>query len=266
MYWIEIEMVDREGAKLAEEQFIIRLKENICAELDVGTLHISDCVNHLRDITNGTLLRRELETNYPVGKGVVVRIHSKPGLFSKDQLQIVLTGKVIVRLDRFVEGSGDNESISLSELDSMLSKESDLANRNRYESILGLYSPTGWAEEAKAFVLNDPPGTGWASNTVHPILIGPAITELVWDTRSEKLSKYVQYFWGLTLEERKKTCQDEIHRAILVQEFANLEKIAQRRGFDLDFVKRIAKELASGSKELSVARVSGVGWVLKKKI
>ena len=259
-------MVNTKKVKLKEEQFITRLQENLTAVEDAGSIQVGDSLAELRKLTDGKLLRNELEARYPLGKSLSKRITPKSRPFIKDSQPIILTGKVVIRLDRFVEAGGDEESISLDELSSTLTKESDVANRSRCECILGLYSPTGWAEEAKAFVKNEPPGSGWASNSVYPILIGPEITELVWDTTSDKLSKYIQCFCGLTLEERSRVCKDEIQRAILVQEFANLEKIAQANGFDLDFVKKIAKELASGSKDLAVAKVSGVGWVLKKKI
>lgn len=259
-------MADTTEAKVREGRFIGRLAENLVAVENAGGIQESDKLAELRKLTGGKLLRNELEAKYPLSRSLSIRVTPRSGLFGKEEPSIVLTGKVVVRLDRFVEAGGDEEAISLAELNTALSKESDLANRSRFESILALYSPTGWAEDAKVFVQNEPPGSGWASNSVYPVLIGPEITELVWDKKSDNLSKYIHCFCGLTLKERGRICEDEIQRAILVQEFANLEKIAQTNGFDLDFVKRIAKEIASGSKDLAVAKVSGVGLVLKKKI
>ncbi|MBN2590025.1 MAG: hypothetical protein JXA96_09190 [Sedimentisphaerales bacterium] len=267
-------MVESIEVKIVEDKFISRLQENF-AECESGfRIQESDCLSELRKLTSAKLLRNELETKYPLGKSLSIRIIPKEERSGKwfkkttaaQQNQIFLTGKVIIRLERFVEKGSDDEPLSLSELHSILTKETELANRNRYESILGLYSPTGWSQDATDFIQNDPPGSGWASNRIYPVLIGPEINELVWDTKSEKLSKYIQYFCGLTLEERSRICKNEIQRAILVQEFANIAKIAQSHGFELDFVKKIAKEIASGSKELVITKVSGVGLVLKKKI
>jgi hypothetical protein len=259
-------MIKSTEVKILEDQFVARLRRNLSMSDNLGGIRESDSLPELRKMTSGKLLRSEFEAKYPLGKSLSVRMTPKSRLFSKESQAITLTGRVIVRMERFVEKGSDDEPISQTELSTTLAKESDLANRNRYESILGLYSPTGWAEEAKSFVQNEPPGSGWASHSVYPILIGPEITELVWDKKSDKVSKYIQCFCGLTLEERSRVCKDQIQRAILVQEFANLERIARTNGFDLDFVKRIAKELTSGSKDLAVAKVSGVGWVLKKRI
>ena len=259
-------MVNYEKPKLKEEQFIERLRENLKIVETTGGLQAGDNLTELRKLTGGKLLRNELEAKYPLGKSLSVRIIPKAGLFAKERQPVVLIGKVVIRLDRFVEKGSDEEPILLAELNSILSKESDLANRSRYETILGLYSPTGWAEDATAFIENEPPGSGWASNSVYPILIGPEIRELVWDTKSDKLSRYVQCFCGLTLTERVEVCKKQINHQITVKEFANLKKIAQSNGFALDFVKKVAKEIASGSKDLVVAKVSGVGLVLKKKI
>jgi len=259
-------MINNSVVKVCEQQFIERLLENLAAAENAGGLQESDSLSELRKLTGNTLLRNELIAKYPLGKSLSVRITPKSGLFSKESQPIVLTGKVVIRLDRFVEKGSDEEPFFLAELHSILIKESDLANRSRYESILGLYSPTGWVEDVKAFILNNPPGSGWASNRVYPILIGPEITELVWDNNSDKLRKYIQYFCGLTLEERSRICKDQLQRAVLVQEFANLEKIANEKGFRIEFVKDIAKKMTTGDRDLVLRKVPGVGLVLKKRM
>lgn len=259
-------MIDTTRTKLSEDQFITRFRENLAAVDNAGGIQEADNLSELRKLTGGKLLRNELEAKYPLGKTLSMRITPKSRLFDKSEQAIVLTGKVIVRLDKFVEKGSDDEAISLSELNTILSKESDLASRSRYESVLGLYSPTGWAEDAKAFGANDPPGSGWASSKVHPVLIGLEITELVWDKNSKKLGEYIQCFCGLTLTERQQVCKDAIKRAILVQEFANLGKIAEENGFDMDFVKGAAEKIGSEEKNLKLTKVKDVGLVLKKKI
>ena len=259
-------MADREAAKLAEEQFISRFRENIAESLGSATLRTSDCVDRLRDLTRGTLLRRELEAKYPLGKSVAIQIGGTCGLFGKQTGRVMLTSRVMLRLERFVEQEVDNEPLSIAILHGVLTEEADAAVRSRNESVLGLFSPTGWAEAARQFVRNDPPGSGWAARSVHPILIGPRIAELFWDTRDGKLRPYVPRFCGLTVEERKSVCRDDIQRAIVIQEFANLEKIAGARGFDIDFVKDVAGDLCKGSKDLKLAAVRGVGPVVKRTI
>jgi hypothetical protein len=255
-----------EDIKLAEEQFISRLRENIAGGLNSAAVRTVDCLNSLRDLTGGTLLRRELESKYPLGKSVSIQINSKGSLFGKQAARVVLTGRVMLHLEKLIQQGGDDEPLAVAVLHRVLTEEADTAARSRYESVLGLFSPTGWAEEAKQFVRNDPPGSGWAASAVHPILIGPRVTELFWDTRDDKLRPYVQRFCGLTVEERKSICRDEIQRAIVIQEFANLEKIADARGLDIDFVKDVAADLCKGSKDLRFATVRGVGPVVKRTI
>ena len=89
---------------------------------------------------------------------------------------------------------------------------------------------------------------------------------MVWDKKSEKLGKYIQCFCGLTLDERKQVCKDAIKRTILVQEFANLAKIAEENGFDMDFVKGVAEKIGSEEKILKLTKVKDVGLVLKRRI
>lgn len=263
---IEVEMVDTEVAKLAEEQFVSRFRENISESFRSATVRTSDCVDRLRDLTKGTLLRRELEAKYPLGKGVAAQIDAKPGLFGGRMEKVVLTGRVMLRLERFIEQDRDDQPLSLMELHRVLSEEADVATRNRCGSVLGLFSPVGWAEDASQFVKNDPPGSGWASGVVHPILIGPAVTDLTWDGKDATLRAYIQHFCGLTQDERRRVCRDEIQKAVVVQHFANLQKIAEARGFVLDFVEDVAKDLCQETADLRLATVRGVGPVVKRRM
>lgn len=116
------------------------------------------------------------------------------------------------------------------------------------------------------FVKNDPPGSGWASGVVRPILIGPAITNLTWDGKDATLGAYIQHFCGLTQDERRRVCRDEIRKAVVVQDFANLQKIAEAKGFVLDFVKDVAKDLCQETTDLKLATVRGVGPVVKRRM
>jgi len=258
-------MADDVEVILKENQFIRRLEENLLCFENAGGIQESDNLAELRTLTRGKMLRSELEAKYPVGKSLSVRIVPKAKLFGKEQLPLVLTGKVIVRLERFVEKGSDDEAISLSDLNVILSKESDLANRSRYELVLGLFSPTGWMEDAKRFIANDQPGTGWASSYVYPVLIGPEVTELAWDKKNEKVKSCIQYFSGLTTQERSRVCKEKIEREILVQDFANLERIAKTEDFDIGFVKKIAESLSNERKNLTLTTVRDVGLVLKRR-
>ena len=257
-------MIDGTKVKVMEDKFIGRLRENMAAVENLDGIQAEDNIAELRKLTGGKLLRSELEAKYPVGKSLSVRIVSRRKLFGKGQLPLVLTGKVIVRLDRFVEKDSDDEAISLGELNVILNKESDLANRSRYELILGLFSPTGWMEDARKFVENDSPGAGWASSYVHPILIGPEITELTWDKKSEKIRGHMQCFSGLTMQERSRVCKEKIEQEILVHDFANLERIAKVEDFDIGFVRKIAESLSNKRKDLTLTTVRDVGLVLKR--
>ncbi|MFA5292143.1 MAG: hypothetical protein WC496_03820 [Phycisphaerae bacterium] len=259
-------MINSAKKKICEDKFIGRLRENLAMVENHGPIQEGDNLSELRKLTEGKMLRSELESKFPSGKFISIRITTRAGLFGKRQRPIELTGKVIIRLDRLVKSGNDDEPISLGELSAILSKESDLATRGCFDCILGLFSPTGWNDEAKRFVINEPSGSGWASNAVYPILAGPEIPELVWDRKSTRLSEYIQYFCGLTLDERGRVCRDAIKRAVMVREFANLEKIAIENSFSLEFVKDIAGQFAAESEDMVLSKVSGVGFVLKKKI
>ena len=190
----------------------------------------------------------------------------KTGLFAKAADPVILAGRAVLHLERLVEADADDEPVSLMELNALLNREMEMAQRYQQACILGLFSPTDWSAEAKVFIANDPPGSGWASEHVHPILIGAQVTALQWDRQNERIQSYIETFCGLTLHERKKVCHDRLERAILVQAFASLRAIAEEMGFSQDFVREVAKDMASQDKRLTVKKVSGVGWVVKKAL
>ena len=254
-------------SKLAEDQFMSRLEDNLMALPGIGVLEKAERIAELRKLTRGQMLRTELEAKFPLGRSLSAQGgRSKTGLFAKAADPVTLAARVVLHLERLVETDADDEPISLMELNPLLNSEKELAQRYQRMSVLGLFSPTGWSDDAKTYIANDPPGSGWASEHVHPILIGPQVTRLQWDHHNERVQPYTETFCGLTLQERKKVCHDRLERAILVQEFAGLQAIADETGFSQDFVREVARDMASDDKRLTVKKVSGVGWVVKKAL
>ena len=222
----------------------------------------------LRRLTGGQMLRGELEKKYPLGKSLSVRLTKEQGgLFSRKRQgggTTVVCGKVMLRLERIVESGSDSEPMGLAELDDVLARESDQAGRGRYSSVLGLYSPTGWAQEALEYVENDPAGSGWASTNVSAILIGPTVTESVWDSKDEQAGEYASCFAGYTEAERVEACKQAIKRMLSVQEFADLARLAAQKGIALAMVQKVAEMLLDEEEGLKLTNVRDVGLVLKR--
>lgn len=253
--------------KLAEDQFLARLQDNLRGVPGIGVLATEDRIRELRKLTGGQMLRAELQARFPLGRSVSAQVaRVKMGFFAKATDPVTLCGRVVLHLERLVASDGDEEPVSLAELNALLAGEKDLCQRYQRVCILGLFSPTDWDDDAKRFVRNDPPGTGWASEQVCPVLIGPQVTTLHWDHNSDSLPSYLDTFCGLTLQERQKVCQDKLARSILVQEFADLRAIAAEKGFSQDFVRSVAKDMAAADNRLTVKKVAGVGWVIKKAL
>jgi hypothetical protein len=258
-------MPDLEEIKLAEDQFIARLRENINDLPGVGHVQADDRMGELRQETHGKLLRQELEAKYPLGKTIVAQVTPRrSGFFARAGSAVTLTGQVLVHLPRCIEHEGDDQPATVAQLHHQLNREARQRERAGTTALLGLFSPTGWDAAATQWARNDPPGSGWASGTVSVILIGPRVTDLVWDTRDARTQQYLECFCGLTRTERQDVCREKIERALLVQEFAHLDSIAQDQGFSLAFVKDVARSVTSRAKDRVLKKVSGVGWVVKK--
>ena len=266
-----------EVMKRREDQFIARLRDNL-GELAGSrspegagagaAVRAGDEMTVLRRLTGGQMLRGELEKKYPLGKSLSVRLTKEQGgLFSRKRQgggTTVVCGKVMLRLERIVESGSDSEPMGLAELDDVLARESDQAGRGRYSSVLGLYSPTGWAQEALEYVENDPAGSGWASTNVSAILIGPTVTESVWDSKDEQAGEYASCFAGYTEAERVEACKQAIKRMLSVQEFADLARLAAQKGIALAMVQKVAEMLLDEEDGLKLTNVRDVGLVLKR--
>lgn len=266
MFLQESMMPSNSELKQLEDQFIARLRDNVQALPEAGVVQTGDDLSLLRKLTDGKLLRSELEDGFPLGRSLSVQMAAKKaGLFAKATDPLTLKGRVMFHLESVVEHSEDDRPMGVSGLSTLLKQEENDAQRYRVRLVLGLYSPTGWSEHARRLISNDPPGSGWASRAVFPILIGASTTESLWDRNGEAIGPYVECFCGLTLEERKRVCRERLERAVLVQEFANLQTVADECGFTLDLVTGVAKDMAVGAKDMVVKKVAGVGVVLKKK-
>ena len=260
-------MPSKSELKQLEDQFISRLRDNVQGLPGVGGIRSGDDLSALRKLTDGKLLRSELEEGFPLGRSLSVQMAAKKaGFFAKATGPLTLKGRVILHLESVVEHGEDDEPMGVSRLSTLLKQEANDAQRYRAKLVLGLYSPTGWSEDARRFVRNDPPGSGWASRAAFPILIGSSTTDLLWDRNGDAIGPYLECFCGLTLEERNRVCRDRLERAVLVQEFANLEAVANECGFALDLVTVVARDMAAGGKDLVVKKVAGVGVVLKKRV
>ncbi len=258
--------MDSQQVKMQEARFCSRLVENMAAIKQAGSVEQTEQVAKLRRLTDGRMLRNELESKYPLGRLLWLRITAKSGLFTRRPEAIVLKGQVLVRLERLVGDGSDGEPFTVEQLNCVLTEQADWAGRNACRMIVGLFSPTGWADSARAFISNEPPGSGWACSSVYPILIGPEITDLMWDRGNDDIKPYVPYFCGLTVTERDRVCRDYLHRRLVVNDFANLQDAADELGFGIEQTKAVAGEIAADSDKYALKKISGVGLVIKKKI
>ncbi len=258
--------MDTARIKQMEDKFIMRLSENLKAVKGAGVIESDDEIGRLRQLTGGKLLRNELESEYPAGRELSVRIQPAGRFHRAEKAATIIRGKAVLRLDKITEQGGDEDPLELDELAGFLSAESARCGRNLSRVILGLFSPTGWTPDSVSYILNDPPGSGWTSGVAHPVLIGPEITALNMDKKNETVKPYMQCFCGLTFPERMEVCRESLERDLRVKEFASIRGIASENGFEYSFVMDVARKLAGERSDYAVKKIPGAGVVLKKKL
>ncbi len=251
---------------MKEEQFISRLRANLSDLAGGIQLREGDGIAILRKLTNNQLLRNELCARYPLGKELGLRLAPVKKLFGESLPGVQLAGKVVLRYDLLVADGGYDEPMGQGDLHTLLKEREQSLGMANEALILGLYSPTGWNQGARDYVVNDPPGSGWPGGRVLPILIGPDITSLVWDRKQELILRHVPIFSGLTRQEREAACRDAMVHELRVREFAGLEQLALEHYWESGLVEKVARKLAEEDHRLTVVKIKEVGMVIKRRV
>lgn len=144
-------------------------------------------------------------------------------------------------------------------------REAKLRNRLDLHAVLGVYSASGWADAAIAYARNDPPGTGYAHASLHLVLVGPAPSDLVTGAHDELARSFRPVLRGRTDDEEAAIAREHLEKALALENYAVLERVARETGLDDTTVERAARALASGEAGLRMETVSGAGPVLRRK-
>lgn len=226
----------------AVDEVVRRLEANLKAarrlETPLGAVELGEQVYVRRNVGDAAL-----QATLEARKGIVLR----------SSMQIALE---LAALDQ-----GDAERLK-----ALVAKhEAKLRNRLDLHAVLAVYAASGWDEEAVRYARNDPPGTGYAHRGLHLVLVGPGATELVMGAHDELALSLRAVLRGRTDEEDDAIAREALRKALALDGYAVLERVARDAGLDGRVVERSARELASTDSGLRMETVSGAGMVLRRK-
>ncbi len=226
----------------AVDEVVRRLEANLGAarrlETPLGAVELGEHVYVRRNVGDAAL-RATLEAR----KGIVL----------KSSMQIT------IELAAVEEGDAEG-------LKSLVTKhEAKLRNRVDLHAVLAVYSASGWDEAAVRYARNDPPGTGYAHRALHLVLVGPGASELVMGAHDELARSLRAVLRGRTDEEDDAVARESLRKALALDNYAVLERVARDADLDETVVERAARALASTEAGLRMETVSGAGMVLRRK-
>ncbi len=143
--------------------------------------------------------------------------------------------------------------------------EHRVRNRLDLHAVLAVFSASGWQEEAVAYARNDPPGSGYAGGRVHLVLVGPAATDVVTCGHDEVARALRPVLRGRTEDEEEAVAREAIERALTLDDYAVLDRVASGGGLDPACVERAAREMASRDEALRIEKLRGAGRVLRRR-
>ncbi len=144
-------------------------------------------------------------------------------------------------------------------------EEARLRNKLDLEAVVALFSASGWDDGAVRYVRNDPPGSGYTHRTVHLVLVGPAPNDTVRCAHDELTLSLKPVLRGRTDEEEEAVARERIERALTLDGYAVLERVARDADLDGTCVERAARSMASKDRQLRLENLSGAGTVLRRK-
>jgi len=174
---------------------------------------------------------------------------------------IVLKSSMQITIELAALEEGDAEGLK-----SLVTKhEAKLRNRLDLHAVLAVYAASGWDEAAVLYARNDPPGTGYAPRALHLVLVGSGASELVMGAHDELARSLRAVLRGRTDEEDDAVARESLRKALALDNYAVLERVARDADLDEAVVERAARALASTEAGLRMERVRGAGIVLRRK-
>ena len=264
-------------ARVAEET-LVRLVENSLESItDVrdpcrGTvLHVKDWSKAVRRTTRPSSFKyesgssgtkRDPVAGGPKGAGLICDLR-KRNWFGWLRGRVVIEVHNLAHLERFDQEGYDDQSVSRMELESLLNETARHAAEQGTWQMLILYSPTGWADEARDFATGKGSGP-FRDRLVSVVLFEDDSAQFLFDEVDERLFLFKEAFStdldGATLEKARAFVDDylEVHNSL------SLEAVVSQLGISRKAGVRVFKILEAEDRcDLNV--LEDVGMVLSSK-
>ncbi len=159
----------------------------------------------------------------------------------RDDLEVVVKGKVIAHRDAYLKTFYDDRTVSLAEVMEYLDKAVDSASKGRVNYVVGIASPTGFDEGVRKYVDSEDLHRNFVNYYVEVVLVDLLTGEVFYNRNDDRVKSYVDLFKPELERERIEKVKDAVRREVMLS-----GGVAMERVMEMDsplVVKRALKEL-----------------------
>lgn len=229
-----------------------------------GSYSKIDDKNKIYDIFKNDMTVSEVETQVPLN----VRSRYEIGerrfiLFGKKEPKTIIESMVFNHWKDYAKNGFDTRPVILSELNSILVRVINNAEKGKYFHVISIASPTGWDERIKTYIKSEDFNKNYVSRYISICLVDNETGELIYNDADERIKDYIHLFEPEFDNERVLKCKEHIKKEHEYDDHTVLEDIIEETGFEIHIVKKAFYELESEG-YAKVIFVKSVGIVLKK--
>ena len=146
------------------------------------------------------------------------------------------------------------------ELLALLDSKARINQRQGTFTVLGLFSPTGWDEEAAQSVCGK---ERFISPNLAPILISDSV--LNFDKDSVLSAFFAQFFNFELLRDRVKNCKEAIENELIGVQYVSLENLRSNLRYPATFIEKVMLEMARNNDFIVFEEEKDIGKILRRR-
>ncbi len=200
----------------------------------------------------------------PVNAGSVYAIeHKDLAYFGKPHKTVVAEAFSYCSISDYADLGFDTRAVTLTTLMGVLRPIIQQAEAGDYYHVLGIASPTGWADDVIAWVNGDGSGNAYLSRNVAVCLIDSVIGEIYYNRSDNRILSYIDYFRHEFDRERVEKLKPIIRADFENVEYLEFEKMFEKTKEER-FIIRLAFYELEREKVGRIKFVEGVGMVFMR--
>lgn len=224
----------------------------------------TDEKDKIYDMVRNDMAISEVETQVPLNiRSRYVIGERRFKLIGKKEPKTIIECMVFNHWREYAKNGYDTKSVILSELNGILVRVINNAERGKYFHVIAIASPTGWDERIKTYIKSDDFAKNYVSRFISLCLVDSETGELIYNAADARIKDYINLFEPEFDSEKVVKCKEYIKKEHEYDDHVALEDITKETQSGISIVKKALYELESEGYG-KVMFVNAVGLVLKK--